>query len=93
MPMGAMNVPLCFSAANMKIVKTSWAVRNISMKRPCVIDVPPDRLVRTVSGPGKRAEQIAAAVIPPRICETARRSPRKYGRAPTRHMPSVTCFH
>lgn len=31
MPMGAMKVPLCFSAASMKIVKTSSAVRNISM--------------------------------------------------------------
>ena len=34
MPIGAMKVPLCFSAANMKIAKTNSAVRNISIKRP-----------------------------------------------------------
>lgn len=31
MPSGAMKVPLCFSAASMKMVSTSSAVRNISM--------------------------------------------------------------
>lgn len=66
MPTGAMNVPLCFSAASMKIVKTSSAVRNISMNRPWAMEVPPLRLVRTVNGPGKSAEHMAAAVIPPR---------------------------
>lgn len=76
-PTGAMKVPLCFSAASMKIVKTSSAVRNISMKRPCVTDVPPDRLVRTVKGPGKSADTMAAAVMPPRIWETARKRPRR----------------
>ena len=76
-PTGAMNVPLCFSAANMKIVKTSSAVKNISMKRPCEIDVPPARLVLTVRGPGKSAETVAAAVMPPKIWEMARNSPRE----------------
>ena len=65
-PIGAIKVPLCFSAASMKIVKTSSAVKNISMNRPWTIEVPPPRFVRTVRGPGKRAEQMAAAVIPPR---------------------------
>jgi hypothetical protein len=31
MPIGAKNVPLCFSAASKKIVITSCDVRNISM--------------------------------------------------------------
>jgi hypothetical protein len=31
MPMGAKNVPLCFSAARRKMVMTSWAVKNISI--------------------------------------------------------------
>jgi hypothetical protein len=92
MPIGAINVPLCFSAANMKMVKTSSAVRNISMKRPCVTEVPPPRFVRTVKGPGNKAEQIAAAVIPPSTCATNKKRPRKYGSAPTRHIPSVTYF-
>lgn len=30
-PMGAKNVPLCFSAARRKMVMTSWDVKNISM--------------------------------------------------------------
>lgn len=67
MPTGAMNVPLCFSAASMKMVKTSRAVRNISMKSPWTTLVPPPRPVRTVKGPGRRADKIAAAVIPPSI--------------------------
>lgn len=66
-PIGAMKVPLCFSAASIKIVKTNSAVRNISMKRPRVIDVPPAKAVPDVTGPGNRAETRAAAVIPPRI--------------------------
>jgi len=65
--MGAMNVPLCFSVVSIKIVKTSSAVRNISMNRPWVIDVPPPRVVCTFRGPGKRAETMAADVIPARI--------------------------
>lgn len=76
-PTGAMNVPLCFSAANIKIVKTSCAVRNISMKRPWTTDVPPPRLVLIVDGPGNSAEQIAAAVIPPNTCEMTRKTPRR----------------
>lgn len=66
-PIGAINVPLCFSAASMKIVKTNSAVRNISIKRPRTIDVPPPKLVVKVMGPGKRAETIAAAAMPPII--------------------------
>lgn len=76
-PMGAIKVPLCFSAASMKMVKTSSAERNISMKRPCTTEVPPPRFVRTVRGPGNSAEHIAAAVIPPSICAMTRNIPLK----------------
>jgi hypothetical protein len=34
MPIGAMNVARCFSAASIKMVKTSSIVKNISMKSP-----------------------------------------------------------
>ena len=34
MPTGAIKFPWCFSAASMKIVKTSWAVRIISIMTP-----------------------------------------------------------
>lgn len=33
-PSGAMNVPRCFSAANMNMVKTNWIVKNISINSP-----------------------------------------------------------
>ena len=39
MPIGATNVALCFSAANMKMVYSNMNVRNISMKRPRVTEV------------------------------------------------------
>lgn len=67
MPTGARNVLFCFSAASIKTVKTSRAVKNISMNTPCAIDVPPPSCVRTLSGPGNNAETTAAAVIPPSI--------------------------
>lgn len=47
MPMGARNVALCFSAASMKITKTSSAVRNISRNRPWAVLVLPPRVVET----------------------------------------------
>jgi len=89
-PIGAMNVPLCFSAASIKIVNTSCAVRNISMKRPWTTEVPPPSVVRTVKGPGNKPAQTPAAVIPPASWASVRSIPRRYGKAPTRHMPSVT---
>jgi hypothetical protein len=66
-PMGAMNVPLCFSAASMKIVKSSSGERNISMIRPWMTGVLLPRFVRTVRKPGKRAGHVAAAVMSQRI--------------------------
>lgn len=74
--MGVMNVPLCFSAASMKMVKTSKADRNISMNSPWMILVPPPSSVRTVKGPGRKVERIAAAVMPPRIWAMVRSAPR-----------------
>lgn len=46
--MGAMNVALCFSAANNRIASMSNEVRNISINRPCAIEVPPPRVVLTL---------------------------------------------
>jgi hypothetical protein len=89
-PMGAMKVPLCFSVANIKIVNTNWALKNISMKRPCTVEVPPANPVLNVTGPGKRAETMAADAMPPRICDTKSQSPLHQGTAPTMHIPNVT---
>jgi hypothetical protein len=49
MPIGAMKVARCFSAASMKIVKTSSAVKNISMKRPRATFVSADNVVATAN--------------------------------------------
>jgi hypothetical protein len=67
MPMGARKVPLCFSAASMRMVKTNMAVRNISMNRPLTTEVPPPRVVDTFIALGKRQETIPAAAMAPRI--------------------------
>lgn len=91
MPTGAMNVPLCFSAASMKMTKISSAVRNISMKSPRATDVPAPRVVRTFRTPGTRDDTTAALVMPPTIWAETTTAPRVHGTAPTRHKPNVTC--
>lgn len=90
LPTGAMKVPLCFSAASMKMVKTSWAVKNISMNKPCATVVPPPSVVCTFSLPGNMQLTSAAAVKPPKICATNSSAPLIHGSAPIRHMPKVT---
>jgi hypothetical protein len=49
MPIGAMKVARCFSAASMKMVKTSSAVKNISMKSPRATFVSADNVVATAN--------------------------------------------
>lgn len=90
MPTGARNVLLCFSAASMKMVKTSMAVKNISMKRPRTTDVSLS-VVRTFIEFGKRAETMPEAAMAPTICVMKIRLPRIQPMAPIRHMPKVTC--
>lgn len=48
-PIGAMNVARCFSAASMRMVNTRSAVRNISMKSPWARFVPSANDVATVN--------------------------------------------
>jgi hypothetical protein len=48
-PIGAMKVARCFSAASMKMVKIRSAVRNISMNKPRTTDVSMSRLVSVCS--------------------------------------------
>jgi hypothetical protein len=67
MPIGAMGVALCFSAASINTTKTSCIVRNISIKRPWTIDVSLLRVVVAKIGPGERPETTPAAAIAPRI--------------------------
>ena len=58
-------VPLCFSFANMKIVKTSSAVNTASMNTPLANDVSADSVVRTFSGVGNMTETKKLEKIPP----------------------------
>lgn len=82
MPTGAMKVARDFSAASMRMTKTRSEVRNISMKTPCVIEVPPESLVMLSSGPdpGRVAELRAVATIEPAIWAGKRKAPRVLGR-------------
>jgi hypothetical protein len=74
----------------MMTVRTNCDVANISMKRPCEIDVPPPSATVTVSGPGKVAETAAAAAIPPTIWAKKTKMQRVAGTAPISHRVSVT---
>ena len=68
----------------MRMVRTSSAVRNISKKSPRAVLIPsnisqvslrklPPRFVVTFMVPGRRADVIAAATIPPISCATVAR--------------------
>lgn len=58
---GAMKVALLFSAANINTVKTSSAVKNISMKTPWAMDVPWVKVVANAGVPGNMHRTRAAA--------------------------------
>ena len=53
-PADATKVALYFSAASMRMVKTSSPLRNISMKETACYDVPPEMLARIITGPGNK---------------------------------------
>jgi hypothetical protein len=90
MPIGAMKVERCFSAASMKMQKMSCAVKNISMNKPRTADVSGLSVVRTESGPGKSADTTPAAAIAPRICEMIRSAALIQPIAPMRAIAMVT---
>lgn len=89
-PTGAMKLPVCFSAANMKIVKTRDIVKSISMMTPCAIVVVALSSVLTFRPPVKRPFTIAAAAIAATICVTKRSVARTMVMAPMRYIPTVT---
>lgn len=89
-PIGAMNVPLCFSDASIMIVKTSWPVKNISMNNPWATDVSALNLVPTLSSPGNMQDTSPAAAMPATICVMKSKAPRIQSRAPIRQRPRVT---
>ena len=85
---GARTVDLV--AASIIVTKTNSAVRNISINRPCSIEVPPPNLVPTSSGPGNKAETAPAAAIPPSNWLARANRPRQTDSLPTRHFANVT---
>jgi hypothetical protein len=89
-PMGARNFPLCFSTANIKIVNTNPAVRNISINNPLTVDVPGPSFVCTIIGPGKRHDTTAADAIDASSCATNITKPLIQDIAPMRHIPKAT---
>ena len=50
-PTGATKFPVCFSAASIKIVKTSSVVKSISIRTACALVVVAKGVVETVSSP------------------------------------------
>lgn len=85
-----MKVPLCFSAASIKIVNTNCAVKNISMNSPCTTVVPPPSDVCTFNRPGNIHCTSPLAARPPRIWAINNNQPLTHGNAPIRHIPNVT---
>lgn len=91
MPTGARYVDLCLTTASMMMTRTSCAVRNISMKRPWAMEVPPPRRVLQFSGPGKRALTTPAEAMPATSWAGKTIRPRTAGIPPVRQRASVTC--
>lgn len=89
-PTGAMKLPVCFSAASMKMVKTRDMVKSISMITPCAIDVVALSSVLTFRPPVNSPLTIAAAAMAATICVTKRSAARTMSMAPIRYIPTVT---
>lgn len=86
-----MDGGLATSAASIRIVKTSSAVKNISKNSPCGILVPGANLtLKRISGPGISAFITAAAAIDPRIWDIKMNTDRKIGTTPVIHNAKVT---
>lgn len=87
-----MKVSLDFSAASMRMTKTSCAVMNISMKSPCATDMPGLRTVLTFD---RSAPNIAATSPPAHIdassCAGTRKAVRSQGTWPDKLRPKDTC--
>ena len=62
-PIGAMNVARCFSAASMRMVNTRSVVRNISMKSPWARFVPSANVVATVNFCENKRSQLVYSVL------------------------------
>ena len=89
-PTGATKFPVCFSAASMKMVKTSKVVSSISIRTACALLVVAKGVVETLRSPVKSALTRKAPTMAPIICATTSRAARTIVTAPIRAMPRVT---
>lgn len=92
-PIGARKVSFDFSAASMRMTKTSSAVMNISIKSPFAVDVSADNNVLTEE---ISLLNIAAARPPAHMdasnCAGMRKAVRAHGSCPARLRPKDTCM-
>lgn len=80
MPTGARKVSRDFSAASIKTTKTNWAVKNISRKTPCAMEVLGPSVVFAIEAlPGNMALTRPPAHIAAMIWEGNRNSARIHG--------------
>jgi hypothetical protein len=84
------DIPLCFSLANMKIVKTNSAVRIASMKTPWTKLVPSPSVVRTLKSVGNKTLTRKLAKILPLICAVTSKKARIGDRARQSNIANVT---
>jgi hypothetical protein len=89
-PTGAMNVALCFSFANMRIVKTSSAVKKASIKRPLGMLSPSLNVVLTFAGAGNNPMISPEAAMLPTICAKNKNSALTNVIAPVNNSANVT---
>lgn len=91
MPIGARKVSFDFSAASMRMTKTSSAVMNISINNPFAVDVSADNKVLTAK---IWSLNIAAASPPAHMdassCAGMRKAVRAHGSCPARLKPKDT---
>ena len=91
--MGAMNVALHFSAASIRMVRSSSTVSAASMNKPRAIEVPSLKLVSTSRGVGNMQDTRAAATMPPNIWAGKSSKPRTHGSVPLIIIPNTTWIH
>ena len=90
MPIDAMNVALDFSAANIKMVKSSSTVRMASMNKPWAIEVPPLKVVSTSRGVENMQETRATATMSPSTWAGTSSKPRAQESVPLITIPNTT---
>lgn len=91
MSRGAMKETRLFSTASIRMVIISMDVRIASIMRPEVVLTPVPNEFSAWSFPGRTAETIPAAAIPPRNCAGMTQTRRTQLNAPASQSPKEIC--